>query len=146
MTILEVRLTAGLAASADRVWGVVGNFNGLPDWHPWVRKSVLEPAPGGVGRRVAIVGGTGEPRELVERLISYDASARRYAYAIVAGPAPFKNYVGNFCISPEGPDRCVFDYASRFEAADGATDRDALARVRTFYEAARDNLVRMFGK
>lgn len=25
-----------LASAADEVWGVTGNFNGLPDGHPWV--------------------------------------------------------------------------------------------------------------
>lgn len=144
-TVLEVKLSAGLAAPAGRVWSVVGNFNGMPDWHPFVTKSVLETADGGVGRRVSIVGGTGEPRELVERLTFYDAAQRQFAYAIIAGPAPFKNYVGNFRISPDGPGRCVFDYWSAFEAAEGATGHDAIARVSTFYEAAKQHLIRMFG-
>ena len=144
--MLEVKLSARLAAPAEQVWDIVGNFNGMPAWHPFVTNSVLEPAAGGVGRRVSIVGGTGEPRELVERLRHYDAADRHFAYAIIAGPAPFRNYIGHFRILPDGADRCTFDYWSSFEPADGATAHDALERVRSFYEAARLNLIRMFGE
>jgi hypothetical protein len=64
----------------------------------------------------------------------------------VAGPAPFRNYVGHFRIQPLGPDCCLFDYWSSFEAADDSSEHDARERVRTFYEAARENLIRMFGE
>ncbi|MBW8270683.1 SRPBCC family protein [Caldovatus aquaticus] len=144
--MLEVRLSAPLAAPADRVWDVVGDFGGMARWHPFVRESVLEPAPGGVGRRVRVVGGTGEPRELTERLVLYDAAARHLAYAIVAGPAPFRNYVGHFRILADGADRCVWDYRGTFETAEGASERDAIERVRSFYEAARENLESLFGR
>lgn len=34
--MLEVKLSVELGSPADKVWNVVGNFNGLPDWHPCV--------------------------------------------------------------------------------------------------------------
>lgn len=64
--MLEIKLTVELGSTAAKVWSVVGNFNGLPDWHPWVEASVLEPAAGGVGRRVTNVGGTAGRGELPE--------------------------------------------------------------------------------
>ena len=56
--MLEIRLSVDLGGPAAKVWQVTGNFNGLPDWHPWVESSRLEPAAGGVGRVVVAVGGT----------------------------------------------------------------------------------------
>ena len=94
------------------------------------------------GSVVACVAGKPRgPRELVERLRFYDAANRHFAYAIIAGPAPFKDYIGPFRIQPLGSDRCVFDYWSSFEPADDATAHDAGERVRTFYELASPDVV-----
>jgi ribosome-associated toxin RatA of RatAB toxin-antitoxin module len=142
----EIKLSTELRAPAERVWEIVGNFNGLPDWHPWVKASVLEPAAGGIGRRVTIDGGTAGLRELVERLVSYNASERSYEYTVMAGPkTPFHNYIGLFRISANGPNSCVFDYHGQFDVAPGATESDAVDRVRTFYGAAKENLRLLFG-
>jgi Polyketide cyclase / dehydrase and lipid transport len=142
--MLEVRLSAKLAASAEKVWSIVGNFNGLPEWHPWVKSSSLEAVPGGIGRRVAIVGGTAGHRELVERLLSFNAVERSYSYTVVAGPTPFRNYSGEFRIAADGDDSCTFYYLGRSDAAPNATAEDAIGRVQTFYEAGRANLIHLF--
>lgn len=143
--MLKVDLSVHLASAAQKVWRVIGNFNGLPEWHPWVSRSVLEAVEGGVGRRVTIDGGKAGPRELTERLVSFDAAKLEYAYTIIAGPIPFKNYVGLFKLVPRGADECTFEYHGTFEAAQGFTDRDALERVGTFYEAAVKHLPELFG-
>lgn len=144
--MLEIKMFVELASPAERVWEVTGNFNGLPDWHPSVESSVLEPALGGIGRRVTNVGGTAGRRELTERLVFFDAAAREYAYTIIAGPAPFVDYVGRFRVVPNGPDRCTFHFSCRFKAAPGKTDAEASERIRTFYMAGLANLPRMFGE
>ena len=143
--MLELRLSIELGSSAEKVWDVTGNFNGLPDWHPWVESSVLEPAAREVGRRVTNVGGVAGRRELTERLAYFDAEAREYAYTIVAGPAPFVDYVGRFRVVPRGADRCVVEFVGRFRAAPGKTDAEATERIQTFYEAGLANLPRFFG-
>ncbi len=144
--MLEIKLSVELGSSAEEVWDVVGNFDGLPDWHPWVEASVLEPAAGGVGRRVTNVGGAAGRRELTERLLFFDSSAREYAYTIIAGPAPFIDYVGRFRVVPAGPERCVLEYVGRFDPAPGKTEAEATERIQTFYEAGLANLPRLFGK
>ena len=144
--MLEIKLSVELGSAAEKVWDVVGNFNGLPDWHPWVEASVLEPSAGGVGRRVTNVGGTAGRRELTERLVFFDSSAREYAYTIIAGPAPFIDYVGRFRVIPLRPDRCVFEFIARFNQAPGKTEAEATERIQTFYEAGLANLPRLFGK
>jgi hypothetical protein len=143
--MLEIKLSVELASSAERVWEVTGSFAGLADWHPWVESSVLEPASGGMGRRVTNVGGTAGRRELIERLVFFDAAAREYAYTIIAGPTPFVDYVGRFRVVPRNPERCVFEYSARFNTTAGSTDAEATERIRTFYEAGLANLTRLFG-
>src|SRR5262245_39116554 len=138
--MLELKLSVDLDQSAERVWGLVGNFNGLPDWHPWVKRSVLEAAAGGVGRRVTIEGGTGRLRELVERLVSFDASRREYAYTIIAGQSPFADYVGRFTVVPKDSTSCRLDFSARYHAAPGKTDAEATDRIQSFYEEALSHL------
>jgi hypothetical protein len=141
----EIKISVELGSSAEEVWNVVGDFNGLPDWHPWVEASVLEPAAGGVGRRVINVGGSAGRRELTERLVFFDSSAREYAYTIIAGPAPFTDYVGRFRVVPRGSERCVLEFVGRFNPAPGKTVAEATERIRSFYEAGLANLPRLFG-
>jgi len=143
--VLAIRLSVELGSSAENVWPVTGSFAGLADWHPWVESCVLEPAAGGIGRRVIHVGGTAGRRDLVERLLHFDAAAREYAYTIIAGPAPFIEYVGRLRVTPRGKDRCVFEYFARFKPAPGKTEAEAAERIRTFYEAGLANLRRLFG-
>jgi len=116
----------------------------LQAWHPWVTASRLEPAAGGVGRRVTIVGGAAGHRELTERLVSFDAAAREYAYMIVAGPVPFADYLGRFRVIPGAPGTCAFEFHARFRPAPGKTEAEAAERVRTFYEAGLENLPALF--
>lgn len=143
--MLELRMSVELDQPADKVWQVTGDFARLADWHPWVASSVLEPAAGGVGRRVTNVGGAAGRRELTERLVYFDAAAREYAYTIVAGPAPFTDYVGRFRVVPRDPGRCSFEFLARYRAAPGKSDAEATERIRTFYEAGLANLRKMFG-
>jgi hypothetical protein len=143
--VLEIELVVDLNRSADAVWDVVGNFNGLPDWHPWVHSSVLEPAAGGIGRQVTIRGGSAGHRALTERLVSFDSAGREYAYTIIAGPTPFTDYVGRFRVVQTGTARCRVEYRGRYRARAGHSEADATERIRTFYEAALANLPVLFG-
>jgi hypothetical protein len=143
--MLELTMSVDLGSPAEAVWGVVGNFNGLPDWHPWVTASVLEPLPGGVGRRVIIDGGAGGQRELRERLVSHDYSRREYAYAIISGPTPRRDYVGQLRVVPKEAERCVVEFNARYVAAPGVRDAEATERLRTFYSVALENLQTLFG-
>lgn len=139
-------MSVELASPAEKVWEVTGSFDGLPAWHPSVQSSVLEAAAGGVGRRVTNIGGTAGRRELTERLVYFDAAGREYAYTIIAGPAPFVDYVGRLRVVPIDADRCTFHFTCRFRAAPGKSDAEATERIRTFYEAGLANLLRMFGQ
>jgi hypothetical protein len=144
--MLELAMSVELGSPAETVWNVVSNFNGLPDWHPWVKASELDPLPGGVGRRVTIEGAVGGRRELHERLVSHDYSRREYAYTIMAGPTPRRDYVGQLRVLPQGVERWVVEFHGQYQAAPGVSDAEATKRLRAFYGAAFDNLQALFGK
>src|SRR6516165_776987 len=76
-----------LAAPADMVWSLIGQFN--LDWHPGVANVRLTGTGIGQLRRIE----TRDGREIVERLEEVDNVRRFYRYTLVAG-VPASHYTG----------------------------------------------------
>jgi hypothetical protein len=66
-----------IARSAAEVWQLIGGFNALPDWLPYIPSSQLE--EGGRVRRIRNLDG----EEIVERLMAFDEVSRSYSYHIL---------------------------------------------------------------
>ncbi|MGO4470114.1 SRPBCC family protein, partial [Pseudoduganella sp. RAF53_2] len=75
-----------IPASAERVWQLIGGFDSLPDWLPYIPKSEL--SEGGRVRTLANPSGDA----IVERLLSFDDAGRSYSYAILSAPFPVVGY------------------------------------------------------
>ncbi|MEV5145269.1 SRPBCC family protein [Streptomyces sp. NPDC052727] len=71
---------------ADRVWQLIGGFDSLPDWLPYIPGSEL-----GEGGRVRTLTNE-EGGVIVERLEAFDDKARTYTYSIVRAPFPVTDY------------------------------------------------------
>ena len=69
--------SAVIPASADEVWGLVRDFNGLPGWHPAIAESSLD---SGSSAEVGSVRGLvlGDGGVVVERLLTLDDTDRSY--------------------------------------------------------------------
>ena len=66
-----------IPASADAVWQLMGGFDALPDWLPFIPKSVVTEG-GRVRSLTTSDGGT-----VVERLEAFDNRQRSYTYSII---------------------------------------------------------------
>jgi hypothetical protein len=75
-----------LPATPDQVWQLIGGFDSLPDWLPYIPSSVL--SEGGRVRTLANPDG----EAIVERLLAFDEAARSYSYAILQAPFPVTAY------------------------------------------------------
>src|SRR5262249_21153703 len=64
-----------VAVPADNVWQLIGGFNSLPDWLPYITRS--ETTAGGRVRHLA----TSNAVTIVERLEKFDNAARSYSYS-----------------------------------------------------------------
>ncbi|MBK0055064.1 SRPBCC family protein [Stenotrophomonas sp. S39] len=73
-------------ASADRVWNLIGGFDSLPDWLPYIPTSTL--SEGGRVRHLANPDGDA----IVERLEAFDQAGRSYTYSILQAPFPVTGY------------------------------------------------------
>lgn len=125
--------------SVEKIWGSIGGFNALPNWHPAVEKSTLE--EGGSIRRLSLVGGG----EIVEKLEKMDDTEHSYTYSIVSSPLPVANYSATISIKDDGKGGSEITWSGNFDAK-GATDTDASKVIEGIYQAGFENLKKMFGK
>ncbi len=79
-------------AAIEKVWGIMRDFNGMPSYHPGIKKSVIEgDCPSdqvGCIRRLTL--GEGFVRE---RLLCLDDGNYVFTYEIIEGTLPVRDYV-----------------------------------------------------
>ncbi|MFQ5775136.1 MAG: SRPBCC family protein [Kiloniellaceae bacterium] len=137
----RVNVTQELPVPAQAVWGVIGGFNALPDWHPAVAKSETSQEGGTTTRTLTLAGGG----TIVERLERVDDKERTYSYSILSGPLPVADYTATLRVREnESGQGCTVEWSSDF-APSGAPEGDAVAAIRGVYEAGFENLRKMFG-
>ena len=137
----EVKASTNLPVPAQTVWGVIGGFNALPDWHPAVEKSEVAQDGGNKVRTLTLAGGGGS---IVERLDQIDDNERLYTYSILSGPLPVANYTSTIRVKDNGSGGCTVEWGSEFNA-EGAPESAAVAAIRGVYETGFENLRKMFG-
>ena len=96
----DVLASAVIPASADDVWRVVRDFDGLPAWHPAIKASELEGTvladQVGAVRRLTLADG-GEVREALTAL---DDRTRSLTYTILTSPFQVVDYRSTIRVTP----------------------------------------------
>jgi hypothetical protein len=132
-----------VAAPIDRVWHVIGDFDGLHRWSPRIVSSRLE---GGTGR-----GAVGSVRRLerddglliAERLLAYDSVARTLTYCF-DGEAPFaaRDYRGTVAAQPiTDTDSTFVSWSCTFDA-EADDEENLVAAFRHVFRSGLDHLAR----
>jgi len=87
-------------ASADAVWSLIRDFNGMPGWHPAITASEL--TEGGSGTEVGAVRRLtlGDGGVVVEQLRELHDADRRCTYEIRESPFPVRRYLSTFRVAP----------------------------------------------
>jgi carbon monoxide dehydrogenase subunit G len=81
-----------IAASADQVWKVVGEFGGIAEWMPGIETCRVE----GDNRIIEMMGMT-----ITERLVAKDDAGRTLTYTIADG-APVESHEAVITVTPTG--------------------------------------------
>lgn len=138
---LKVTESVTVAASPAKVWAVVGNFSGLPGWHPAVAATdIVKGADNKVGAVRTVT--TKDGARLVEELLAYDARRHAMTYRITESPLPVTHYVSTLSVAPSGAG-AVVTWKSTFKRDRNAKDvDDAKAKeiVAGIYTAGFDGL------
>lgn len=117
-----------VAASPADVWQLIGGFDSLPDWLPYIPKS--ETSEGGRVRHLANPSG----EAIVERLEKFDNPARTYSYSIIQAPFPITNYLATITVHPASKEHaCRVEWSGRF-TPNGVSDREASQLFQGIFE------------
>ena len=139
MTIV-VAVKEGIAASADAVWAILGDFGGIKVGGA-ITAFHMEGEGVGAVRTISMGGG-----QIVERLETYDPEGLTFSYAITNkdSPLPVSNYSSVVQITRDGADACTVEWTGTFEPR-GVPEAQAEAIVRGIYtggiKGARQALV-----
>ncbi|MFD1696058.1 SRPBCC family protein [Roseibium aestuarii] len=149
----KVTLSTEVAATPDKVWAVVGNFQDM-SWHPAVHSSTGtgDNAPGAT--RVLTLGEEGGPT-ISEELYKYDAAKMTYSYRITdvkVEVLPVTNYSSHLTVKPVGSDRSLIEWRGAFyrgypnnDPPANLNDEAAVAAVSGVYQGGLDALKARFG-
>jgi hypothetical protein len=121
-----------IPASADQVWQLIGGFNSLPDWLPFIPKSEL--SEGGRVRSLQTADGA----EIVERLQVFDNAAKTYSYSITQAPFPATDYLATIKVEAQGQGARV-TWSGRFEPA-GLSEEEVVALFTGIYQGGLEAL------
>ncbi|WP_369142502.1 SRPBCC family protein [Streptomyces sp. R44] len=107
-------------ATPQKVWDLIGGFDALPDWLPYIPQSTA--LKGGRVRRLTNPDGD----VIIERLVDFNETERRYSYAILEAPFPVTGYVSTLRVHavPGREDVSEVQWSGRFNP-DTVTDAEA---------------------
>ncbi|WP_085619289.1 MULTISPECIES: SRPBCC family protein [unclassified Pseudomonas] len=115
-----------LATDANHVWQLIGGFDALPDWLPYIPESAL--SEGGRVRTLKTVDG----ETIIERLLDFNEAGRSYSYTILKGPAPVRDYQATLRVVAEGSGSRV-EWSGSFVPV-GVSDAEATALYTSIYQ------------
>ncbi len=116
-----------IAASAERVWAIIGGFDALPAWLAPVRSSRL--SDDGRTRHLDTAGGAA----IVEQLLEHSDADRRYSYTILEGPDPVTDYVSTLAVERTDEHTARATWRSRFTPNPGADAARLVAQYEGLY-------------
>ncbi|WP_433740177.1 SRPBCC family protein [Pseudomonas putida] len=121
-----------IPASADQVWQLIGGFNSLPDWLPFIPKSEL--SEGGRVRSLQTADGA----VIIERLQGFDDAAKTYSYTIVQAPFPATDYLATIKVEAQEHGARV-TWSGRFEPV-GVSNEEVVALFTGIYQGGLEAL------
>jgi hypothetical protein len=143
--MIKVYTSTVINASADAVWAVVRDFNGLPKWTPFVADSRIEgglPSDKvGCVRNFRLKDG-GVIREQLLTLSDYDFQC---TYSILESPMGVENYVATLKLTPITDGNVTFaEWSAEFDPPAGKERELADGIGQGVFQTAFNQLKNMF--
>lgn len=113
----KVFVSSVIPAPAERVWEIVRDFNGLPNWTPFVAESAIEgglPADkvGCIRNFLLMDGG-----RIRERLLRLSDKPMSCTYSILESPMGVENYEATLSLMPVTDGNATFaSWSAEFDA------------------------------
>ncbi|ACJ42683.1 MULTISPECIES: SRPBCC family protein [Acinetobacter] len=119
--------TLEIPASPEQVWQLIGGFDSLPDWLPFVAKSELSE---GARVRSLILADGGN---VVERLEAFNQQERTYSYSIIKAPFPIVDYLSTITVlETDKPNVSLVEWKGQFTPVN-VSDEEVIALFTKIY-------------
>lgn len=127
-----------ISASPEKVWQLIGGFDSLPDWLPYIPSS--EVTEGGRVRHLANPDGD----TIVERLVAFNEKERYYTYAILKAPFPVTKYESTLQVKEDADGKSsLIEWSGSFTPV-GVSDQEAIDLFHGIYKDGLEALQQAF--
>lgn len=127
-----------ISASPEQLWKLIGGFDSLPDWLPYIPSS--EVTEGGRVRYLANPDGNA----IVERLEVFNDKERYYTYSIMKAPFPVTNYLSTIHVKEDADgNSSLVEWSGRFTPV-GVSDQEAIDLFHGIYKDGLEALQQAF--
>ena len=117
-----------VSASPEKVWQLIGGFDSLPDWLPYIPSS--EVSEGGRVRRLA----NPDSDTIIERLEVFNDKERYYTYSIMKAPFPVTDYLSTIHVKTDTDGKSsLVEWSGTFTPA-GVSDQEAIDLFHGIYK------------
>ncbi len=114
----HVYVSTVIHAPIDRVWDLIGDFNSLPAWHPFVADSIIEDdVAGGLIGCVRAIEVKDDGGTIREQLVTLSDQEHFCRYSILTGPMAVRNYLATMWLLPVSTSNDTFaQWEANFDA------------------------------
>jgi len=130
----NAQATLNTPHSPEHVWALIGGFDSLPDWLPFIPESLS--SEGGRVRSLKDPDGN----SIVERLMAFDEQQRSYSYTILTSPFPVTGYLSTLRVMADGQGSRV-EWFGEFTPV-GVSNEEATALFTGIYEGGLQALAK----
>lgn len=131
-------VTMEIPANPEKVWQLIGGFNSLPDWLPYIPNSEL--LEGGRVRSLANPDGD----TIVERLEAFNDKERFYTYSIMKAPFPVTKYQSTIRVQEHSDrNKSIVEWSGSFTPVD-VTDEEVIKLFHGIYKDGLEALSQAF--
>ncbi|MDH5159526.1 SRPBCC family protein [Heyndrickxia oleronia] len=117
-----------ISASPEKVWEMIGGFDSLPDWLPYIPNSNV--SEGGRVRQLANPDGD----TIIECLESFNHKERNYTYSIMQAPFPVTDYLFTIHVKEDtGGKSSLIEWSGSFTPV-GVSDEEAINLFHGIYK------------
>lgn len=134
----NVSVSIEIPASPDQVWQLIGGFDTLPDWLPFIPKSEITEG-GRIRSLTTDDGGT-----VVEQLELFDNKAKSYSYSILQAPFPVVDYLATLAVHSTADNQVArVEWSGKFTPVN-VSDAEAEALFKGIFEGGLQALKNNF--
>ena len=127
-----------ISASPEQVWQLIGGFDSLPDWLPYIPSSKV--TEGGRVRHLANPDGDA----IVERLENFNDKERYYTYSIMKAPFPVTDYLSTIQVKEDTDGQSSLVEWSGIFTPVGVSDQEAIELFQGIYKDGLKALQKAF--